>query len=271
MFFLYSFMDNKNNDEEYIILYDLIESFLNEDINKQNYDQIFEDLKNKAKKFEKKEIELTGKELLNYAFSLIKCVPSDLSSKNIYIKLKNKLNENKDNIKFYKNYKLLFDFLFSFNDNLQDKQLVFNDKNINDKDYNLINFRDDVIYYICNSISNEEEIESKNVLSQIIYSFLRINKNIFSKPFFIFILVLTKLLGNNVFQFVQFLLISINEKNERYLIDNLNLILKNKNINRKFEKFNYSNKGIKEIKNTFLEFIKNEKTEKLNKLTINIE
>ena len=73
------------------------------------------------------------------------------------------------------------------------------------------------------------------------------------------------------FSFVQSLLISINEKNESYLIDKLNLILTNKKINRKFEKINYSNKGIKEIKNIFLEFIKNEKTEKLNKLTTNIE
>ena len=41
-------MDNKNYDDEYIILYDLIESFLKEDITKQNYDQFYEDLKNKA-------------------------------------------------------------------------------------------------------------------------------------------------------------------------------------------------------------------------------
>ena len=72
-------MDNKKYDDEYIILYDLIESFLNEDINKQNYDQIYEDLKNKAQKFEKKEIELNGKELLNYSFSLIKCVTNEIN------------------------------------------------------------------------------------------------------------------------------------------------------------------------------------------------
>ncbi len=260
----------KIEEEEYSILYDLIDSFLKEDVNKQNYDQFYEDLKNKTINFEKKDIELNGKELLNYAFSLIKLNPFELNSKNIYIKLKIKLNENKDT-KFYKSYKLLFDFLFSINDNNQEKQMIFQDKNINDKNYSLINFRDDVIYYICNSIGNEEMIDHQNVISQIIYSILRISKNIFSKPFFIFILILTKLFEKNVFFFVENLFICMNEKNESYLINNLNLLLKKKNIKRQFEKISYSNKGIKEIKNIFLEFIKDEKTEKINKITTNIE
>ena len=49
-------MDNKKYDDEYIILYDLIESFLNEDINKQNYDQIYEDLKIKHKNLKRKKL-----------------------------------------------------------------------------------------------------------------------------------------------------------------------------------------------------------------------
>ena len=61
------------------------------------------------------------------------------------------------------------------------------------------------------------------------------------------------------------------KKNESYLMNNLNLLLKKKNIKRQFEKISYSNKGIKEIKNIFLEFIKDEKTEKINKITTNIE
>ena len=219
-------------------------------------DTLFENLKFKTKNFEKKEIEITGKELITYSLSEIGCNPNEYNNKNIAIKLKNKLQS--ENI--YQ-LKLLWNFLFLIDDSYDiNQKFIFSEKEKNRtiNEYDLISFRDDVIYYICNNIKNKNE--NIQLLTLIIYAYLRIVKNQFSKNFFIFIFSVCILKGNFEFQFfVELLLKGINEKNEKYLCETINNILKEKGIeDKKVGKINYSLKGIKTLKKMFIDLIEKE-------------
>ena len=103
--------------------------------------------------------------------------------------------------------------------------------------------------------------KNKNInmelLSLIIYAYLRIVKNQYSKNFFIFILSLSIIKGNFEFQFfVELLLRGINEKNESYLCEFINNTLKEKGIeDKKVDKINYSMKGVKSLKKMFIDLI----------------
>ncbi len=230
-------------------------------------DTLFENLKFKTKNFEKKEIEITGKELITYSLSEIGCNPNEYNNKNIAIKLKNKLQS--ENI--YQ-LKLLWNFLFLIDDSYDiNQKFIFSEKEKNRtiNEYDLISFRDDVIYYICMNIRKKKiednnkdnpEDEDKKLLSLILYAYLRIVKNQFSKNFFIFIFSVCLLKDNFEFQFfVELLLKGINEKNEKYLCETINNILKEKGIeDKKVEKINYSLKGIKTLKKMFIDLIEKE-------------
>ena len=180
-------------------------------------DSFFENLKFKIKDLEKKEIEITGKELITYSLSEIGCNPNEYSFKNIAVKLKDKIKSNSENSN---QLKLLWDFLFLIDNNYDiNQKFVFSEKEKNSikNEYDLISFRDDVIYYICMNVKRNKDINI-NVLTLIIYAYLRIIKNQYSKNFFIFILSLCIFKGNFDFiYFVELLLRGINEKNEKYL------------------------------------------------------
>lgn len=94
----------------------------------------------------------------------------------------------------------------------------------------------------------------------ILYAYLRIIKNQFSKNFFIFIFSLCLFKENfEIKYFVELLLKAINEKNEKYLCDTINDILKQKGIEeKKIDKINYSLKGIKALKKMIIDLIEKE-------------
>ena len=242
-----------------IIIFEEIDNFLKtyKTDDKKSFeikiDSLFENLKFKTKNFEKKEIEVTGKDLITYSLSQIGCNPNEYNNKNIAVKLKSKIQSG--NIS---ELKLLWDFLFVIDDSFDvNQKFIFSEKEKNRtvNEYDLISFRDDVIYYICYTIVNKKE--KIQLLTLIIYAYLRIVKNQYSKNFFIFILSLCIFKENFEFQsFVELLLRGINEKNEKYLCETINNILEEKGIqDKKVEKINYSLKGIKTIKKMFIDLI----------------
>ena len=261
-------MDKEGNYP--IIIFEETEKFikgLSEVDNKKSFnekvDSFFENLKYKIKDLEQEEVEISGKELIKYALSQIKCNPSEYNVKNIAVKLKSKLNSEPE---FADQFKLLWEFLFSI-DNEYDinQKFVFSDKekNRNADEYDLVSFRDDVIYYFCMNIKKKKKID-KDLLTIVIYAYLRILKNQYSKSFFIFILSLCIFRGNFDFQyFVMLLLRGINEKNESYLCQEINETLKQKGIeNKKIDKINYTMKGVKALKKIFIDLIEEENKNK---------
>lgn len=138
-------------------------------------DTLFENLKFKTKEFlkketEKKEIELTGKELISYSLSEIDCNPNEFSSKNIGVKIKSKFQlapEISNKLKFLWNFLFLIDDSYDVN-----QKFIFSDKEKNraKNEYDLISFRDDVIYYICMNI-RKKKIEDNIILKMKIKSF----------------------------------------------------------------------------------------------------
>jgi hypothetical protein len=255
-----------------IIILEETEKFikaLNEGDNKKSFnekvDSFFENLKYKIKDLEEKEAEITGKELIKYALSQIDCNPSEYNIKNIAVKLKSRLNSDPENAD---QFKLLWEFLFSIDKDYDiNQKFVFSDKeknrNRNLDEYDLLSFRDDVIYYFCMNIKKNKKID-KDLLTIIVYAYLRIIKNQYSKSFFIFILSLCIFRGNFDFQyFVVLLLKGINEKNESYLCQVINETLKQKGIeNKKIDKINYTMKGVKTLKKMFIDLIEEENKNK---------
>lgn len=262
-------------EENYpIIIYEEIDNFTKtyKVDNKKSFeikiDTLYENLKFKAKEFlkretENKKVEITGKELICYSLSEIDCNPNDFNSKNIAVKLKSKFESNPEKSK---KLKFLWDFLFLIDDSYDINQnFIFSDKEKNraKNEYDLISFRDDVIYYVCMDIKNnknEDSNEDKKLLTLIMYAYLRIIKNQFSKNFFIFIFSLCLFKGNFDFKyFVELLLKGVNEKNKKFLCDIINEILKQKGIeDKKIDKINYSLKGIKSLKNMVIDLIDKE-------------
>ena len=253
-----------------IIIYEEIDNFIKTYKNDEKksfeikIDSFFENLKFKIKDLEKKEVEITGKELITYALSEIDCNPNDYSFKNIAVKLKSKIQLNQENSN---ELKLLWEFIFLIDKNYDvNQKFIFSEKEKNriKNEYDLISFRDDVIYYICMNIKNKKNINVE-LLTLIIYAYLRIIKNQYSKNFFIFILSLCIFKGNFNFQyFVEVLLRGINEKNESYLCELINKTLKEKGIeDKKIDKINYSMKGVKTLKKMFIDLI--DKENKINK------
>ena len=245
-----------------IIIFEEIDNFIKtyKNDNKKSFeikvDSFFENLKFKIKDLEKKEVEVTGKELITYSLSEIGCNPNDFSFKNIAVKLKNKIQSSPENAN---QLKLLWDFLFLIDNNYDvNQKFIFSEKEKSrvKNEYDLISFRDDVIYYICMNIKKNKNINME-LLTLIIYAFLRIVKNQYSKNFFIFILSLCIIKGNFEFQFfVELLLRGINEKNESYLCEFINNTLKEKGIeDKKVDKINYSMKGVKSLKKMFIDLI----------------
>ena len=197
--------------------------------------------------------------MITYSLSQIDCNPTEFTVKNIAVKLKDKLKSNSDCAPL----KLLWEFLFLIDNNYDiNNKFIFaeKEKNRNSNEYDLVSFRDDVIYYFCMNIKSNKGNENKEFLTLIIYAFLRIVKNQYSKNFFIFILSLCIFKGNFDFQFfVELLLKGINEKNEKYLCEIVNESLKQKGIeNKKIDKINYSMKGVKTLKKMFIDLIEEE-------------
>ena len=223
-------------------------------------DSFYENLKFKIKDLEKKEIEVSGKELITYSLKQIGCNPNEYSIKNIAVKLRDKISNGHKSSYLLK---LLWDFLFLI-DNSYDinQKFIFTEKEKNrvKNEYDLISFRDDVIYYFCMNIKDEKNIDNE-LLTLIIYAYLRIIKNQYSKNFFIFILSLCIYKGIFDFQYlVELILKGINEKNESYLCDIINEILNEKGIKeKKIDKINYSLKGIKMLKKMFIDLVDKEK------------
>ncbi len=255
----------KKDTKYTLIIFDEINEFVKtyKEDNKKTFeikvDSFFENLKFTIKDLEKKEIEVTGKELITYSLSQIGCNPTEFNVKNIAVKIKDKLKSNPDCTPL----KLLWDFLFLIDDNYDiNNKFIFaeKEKNRNSNEYDLVSFRDDVIYYFCMNITNNNNNENKEFLTLIIYAYLRIVKNQYSKNFFIFILSLCIFRGNFDFQFfVELLLKGINEKNERYLCEIVNESLKQKGIeNKNVDKINYSMKGVKNLKKKFIDLIEEE-------------
>ena len=222
-------------------------------------DTFFENLKFKIKELDKKEIEVSGKALITYSLSQIGCNPNEYNYKNIAVKLKNKMESEPQ---YSQLLKLLWDFLFLIDNNYDvNQKFIFSDKekNQNNNEYDLVSFRDDVIYYICRHIYHKKD-EDYNLLTLIIFAYLRITKNNYSKNFFIFILSLCIYKGNFEFKyFVELLLKGINEKNEQYLCEIINDILKQKGIeDKKVDKINYTMKGVKALKKMFIDLMDKE-------------
>ena len=222
-------------------------------------DTFFENLKFKIKELDKKEVEVSGKALITYSLSQIGCNPNEYNNKNIAVKLKNKMEAEPQ---YSQLLKLLWDFLFLIDNNYDvNQKFIFSDKEKNQiqDEYDLVSFRDDVIYYICRQIKHGKD-EDNNILTLIIFAYLRITKNNFSKNFFIFILSLCIYKGNFEFKyFVELLLKGINEKNEHYLCEIINDILKQKGIeDKKVDKINYTLKGVKALKKRFIDLIDKE-------------
>ena len=222
-------------------------------------DTFFENLKFKIKELDKKEVEVSGKALITYSLSQIGCNPNEYNNKNIAVKLKNKMEAEPQ---YSQLLKLLWDFLFLIDNNYDvNQKFVFSDKekNQNDNEYDLVSFRDDVIYYICRQIYHKKD-EDYDLLTLIIFAYFRITKNNYSKNFFIFILSLCIYKGNFEFKyFVELLVKGINEKNEKYLCEIINDILKQKGIeDKKVDKINYTLKGVKALKKMFIDLIEKE-------------
>ena len=260
-------MDKEGNYP--IVVFDETEKFINSynTDNKKSFeikvDSFFENLRAKTKVLEDKEIEITGKELITYSLSQIDCNPAEFNVKNIAVKLKNKIQLNTE---YSNQLNLLWEFLFLIDNNYDiNQKFVFTDKEKNrDKnEYDLVSFRDDVIYYFCMNIKNKKN-EDKDLLTLIIYAYLRITKNQYSKNFFIFIFSLCIFKGNFEFKyFVELLLKGINEKNQNYLIETINEILKQKGKdNKKIDKINYTMKGIKTLKKMFIDLVEEESKNK---------
>ena len=260
-------MDKEGNYP--IVVFDetvkLINSYNND--NKKSFeikvDSFFENLRAKTKVLEDKEIEITGKELITYSLSQIDCNPTEFNVKNIAVKLKNKIQLNTE---YSNQLNLLWEFLFLIDNNYDiNQKFVFTDKEKNrDKnEYDLVSFRDDVIYYFCMNIKNKKN-EDKDLLTLIIYAYLRITKNQYSKNFFIFIFNLYIFKRKFEFKyFVELLLKGINEKNQNYLIKTINEILKQKEKdNKKIDKINYTMKGIKTLKKMFIDLVEEENKKK---------
>ena len=219
-------------------------------------DTFFENLKFKIKELDKKEVEVSGKALITYSLSQIGCNPNEYNYKKIAVKLKNKMEAEPQ---YSQLLKLLWDFLFLIDNNYDvNQKFIFSEKEKSrvKNEYDLISFRDDVIYYICMNIKKNKNINME-LLTLIIYAYLRIVKNQYSKNFFIFILSLCILKDNFEFQFfVELLLRGINEKNESYLCEFINNTLKEKGIeDKKVDKINYSMKGVKSLKKMFIDLI----------------
>ena len=222
-------------------------------------DTFFENLKFKIKELDKKEVEVSGKALITYSLSQIGCNPNEYNNKNIAVKLKNKMEAEPQ---YSQLLKLLWDFLFLIDNNYDvNQKFVFSDKekNQNNNEYDLVSFRDDVIYYICRQIYHKKD-EDYDLLTLIIFAYFRITKNNYSKNFFIFILSLCIYKGNFEFKyFVELLVKGINEKNEKYLCEIINDILKQKGIeDKKVDKINYTLKGVKALKKMFIDLIEKE-------------
>ena len=222
-------------------------------------DTFFENLKFKIKELDKKEVEVSGKALITYSLSQIGCNPNEYNNKNIAVKLKNKMEAEPQ---YSQLLKLLWDFLFLIDNNYDvNQKFVFSDKekNQNNNEYDLVSFRDDVIYYICRQIYHKKD-EDYDLLTLIIFAYFRITKNNYSKNFFIFILSLCIYKGNFEFTyFVELLVKGINEKNEKYLCEIINDILKQKGIeDKKVDKINYTLKGVKALKKMFIDLIEKE-------------
>ena len=222
-------------------------------------DTFFENLKFKIKELDKKEVEVSGKALITYSLSQIGCNPNEYNYKNIAVKLKNKMEAEPQ---YSQLIKLLWDFLFLIDNNYDvNQKFVFSDKekNQNNNEYDLVSFRDDVIYYICRQIYHKKD-EDYDLLTLIIFAYFRITKNNYSKNFFIFILSLCIYKGNFEFKyFVELLVKGINEKNEKYLCEIINDILKQKGIeDKKVDKINYTLKGVKALKKMFIDLIEKE-------------
>ena len=173
-------MDKEGNYP--IVVFDETEKFINSynTDNKKSFeikvDSFFENLRAKTKVLEDKEIEITGKELITYSLSQIDCNPAEFNVKNIAVKLKNKIQLNTE---YSNQLNLLWEFLFLIDNNYDiNQKFVFTDKEKNrDKnEYDLVSFRDDVIYYFCRNIKNKKNVD-KELLNLIIYAYLRITKN----------------------------------------------------------------------------------------------
>ena len=177
-------MDKEGNYP--LIIFEETEKFikaLSEGDNKKSFNEkfysFFENLKYKIKDLEQKEVEITGKELIKYALSQIDCNPSEYNVKNIAVKLKSGLNSNPE---IADQFKLLWEFLFSIDKDYDiNQKFVFSDKekNSNADEYDLVSFRDDVIYYFCTNIKKNKKID-KDLLTIIVYAYLRIFKNQYS-------------------------------------------------------------------------------------------
>ena len=259
-------MEKEKNENESIedliktrvLLYSTMSNFLSEKPEKTDseyFDKFYDKMKLICLKEKTKltEFEDERKELFFCSIRIL-CNSNEeilqkLNNKNIsqfiFFNLKEKIN--KSNEKEKEIYIQLKNFLFGINENKgNNANLIFND--MNEEDFNLKNFRNYVLFlYLFYGVQKQNDF-NKEVTIIIIREMFKVIFPNYTRFLIIISIIITKFKKENINYFILFFLYLLNQKNEEFILKEINSAFENMKINKKIDKFPYSNEGIKKFK-----------------------
>lgn len=272
-------MEKEKNENESIedliktrvLLYSTMSNFLSEKPEKTDseyFDKFYDKMKLICLKEKTKltEFEDERKELFFCSIRIL-CNSNEeilqkLNNKNIsqfiFFNLKEKIN--KSNEKEKEIYIQLKNFLFGINENKgNNANLIFND--MNEEDFNLKNFRNYVLFlYLFYGVQKQNDF-NKEVTIIIIREMFKVIFPNYTRFLIIISIIITKFKKENINYFILFFLYLLNQKNEEFILKEINSAFENMKINKKIDKFPYSNEGIKKFKKNLVNLF----SESLNK------
>jgi Icc-related predicted phosphoesterase len=227
-------------------------------IDPEYFDKFFEKMKliclNEKTKLT--EFEDESKELFSCSIRIL-CnsnieVMNKLNNKNIsqyiFFNLKEKIE--KGNEKEKEIYNQLKNFLFGIYETKgNNSTLIFQDMIIESNEkFTLKNFRNYVLFlYLFYSIQKQNDF-NKEVNIIIIREMFKIIYPNYTRALIIISIIITKFKNESVSYFIKFFLYLLNQKNEEFIIKEINSAYENVKLNNKIDKFPYSNEGIKKFK-----------------------
>ena len=229
-----------------------------ESIDSEYFDKFFDNIKliclnekTKLTEFEDESNELFPCSIRILCDSNIE-IMNKLNNKNIsqfiFFSLKEKIE--KGNEKEKEVYIQLKNFLFGIYETKgNNATLIFQDMiNENNEKLSLKNFRNYVLFlYLFYSIQEKNDF-NKEVNIIIIREMFKIIYPNYTRALIIISIIITKFKNESVSYFIKFFLYSLNQKNEKFIIDEINSAYENVKVNKKIDKFPYSNEGIKKFK-----------------------
>ncbi len=262
-------MEKENNENESIeeliktrvLLYSTMSNFLSEKPEKTDseyFDKFYDKMKLICLKEKTKltEFEDERKELFFCSIRIL-CNSNEeilqkLNNKNIsqfiFFSLKEKIE--KGNEKEKEVYIQLKNFLFGIYETKgNNATLIFQDMiNENNEKLSLKNFRNYVLFlYLFYSIQKQNDF-NKEVNIIIIREMFKIIYPNYTRALIIISIIITKFKNESVSYFIKFFLYLLNQKNEEFIIKEINSAYENVKLNNKIDKFPYSNEGIKKFK-----------------------